>query len=220
MKLIIPFFLFLFLALSSCGGGFLSSQGEPVLLPTPYTGSMTANTDFFTENGFSTEGAASPQETARFHLSLTAEQDFPGAPTGEFLTPLFDPVGLSAGMVTVDFGKARLQVMGKATVFTVPFTITLNDGVSTARAEDMQIIYFIASSDEVAPFPPPPPNTTPLISTGVGWGIVSEGTGIFANANTDGCSISYRFLTEFQFFPDGSFKPFATNHCECVVNCP
>ena len=105
--------------------------------PSPFTSSTPgrtrparsawpANTPVST-TAITTEGLPVPKSQARGRPSCCQGQGvavYPG----------------SAGTVSIDFNNASFQTMENILTFTAPFTIALNDGVSKARAEKMQII--------------------------------------------------------------------------------
>ncbi|HEX5038277.1 MAG TPA: hypothetical protein VFX30_14060 [bacterium] len=189
------------LGLVSLGSCLNGADSDPVNLPVPFSGALTSDARVAVADGFP------------LHQS-----DFMGHPSGDQWR-VFDSDGNPVGVVhyTLNFNGGIPQA-DQNNAFGMTISVEFDDG-SSATSDNVQFFDFpidIPPTFDVSIAAPDEPGARVIATKGVASGIITAGTGIFANAA--GETMDLRYVYESVEHEDGTVTLFRVDFGTWIIH--
>lgn len=185
--------------LSGCPGNGVNS--DPVNLPVPFSGALTVDSRVGVANGFPLH-----------------QTDLNGHASGDEWE-VFDSEGNSIGVVhyTLNF-VGGIPEANKNNVFGMTISVEFDDG-SSATSDNVQFFDFpidLPPTFDASIAAPDEPGAQVIATKGVASGIITAGTGLFANA--PGNTMDLRYVYESILHEDGTVTLFRVDFGTWIIH--
>lgn len=189
------------LGLIALGGCFNGAESDPVNLPVPFSGALTVDSRVGVANGF-------PLHSTTLNGHASGDE-----------WEVFDSDGNPIGVVhyTLNF-QGGIPEANKNNAFGMTISVQFDDG-SGATSDSVQFFDFpidIPPSFDASVAVPDEPGAQVIATKGVASGIITSGTGLFANAA--GNTMDLRYVYESILHEDGTVTFFRIDFGTWIIH--